>query len=119
MPLNADEMRHSTERAVNGGETTLVPVPGVSEGEALVTTTSMPPATDISPSSTSVATGSGAAGCVLRVAAGRAAEASLTVIASIRNGGRSSSATAGTLAVLAPAVSGGHCWMLVNYYLGV
>ena len=100
MPLNAGEMRRSTERAVNAGETTLVQVPGVSEGEALVTTSSMPAATDTSPGSTPDATCAGAAGCVLRVAAGRAAEASETVIASRRSVGRSSSATAGTLAVV-------------------
>ena len=83
MPLNAGEVRRSTERAaVNAGETT------ASEGEA---TSNMPPATDTSPSSTSVATVAGA---------GRAAEASETVIASRRNGGRSSSAAAGTLTVL-------------------
>ena len=80
---------------------TLVSILGSAlEGEAIVVTSSMPTTTDTSPGSTPDATCAGAAGCVLRVAAGRAAEASETVIASRRSVGRSSSATAGTLAVL-------------------
>ena len=77
--------------------TTLVSMPGgASEGEAFVTScVPMPAATDTtSPCSTSVAcAGAGEAGCGMGLAgAGRAAEASETVVASTRSGGRRSSA---------------------------
>ena len=84
--------------------TTLVSMPGgASEGEAFVTScVPMPAATDTtSPCSTSVATAdAGEAGCGMGLAgAGRAAEASETVVASTRSGGRrSSAAAAGSLA---------------------
>ena len=72
--------------------------PGASEGETTFVTSSLPAA---SPGSTSVATGTEAADCRLGLAgAGRAAEASETVVASIRSGGRSSGAAAGTLAAV-------------------
>ena len=72
--------------------------PGASEGETTFVTSSLPAA---SPGSTSVATGAEAADCMLGLAgAGRAAEASETVVASIRSGGRSSGAAAGTLAAV-------------------
>ena len=72
--------------------------PGASEGETTLATSSLPAA---SPGSTSVATGAEAADCMLGLAgAGRAAEASETVVASIRSGGRSSGAAAGTLAAV-------------------
>ena len=68
------------------------------KGETTFVTSSLPAA---SPGSTSVATGAVAADCRLGLAgAGRAAEASETVVASIRSGGRSSGAAAGTLAAV-------------------
>ena len=82
---------------------TLVSMPGgASEGEAFVTSSMpMPAAMDTSPGSTSVATGAEAADCRLVLAgAGHAAEASETVVASTRSGGRSSDAAASTLAAV-------------------
>ena len=68
------------------------------KGETTFVTSSLPAA---SPGSISVAMGAEAADCRLGLAgAGRAAEASETVVASIRSGGRSSGAAAGTLAAV-------------------
>ena len=72
--------------------------PGASEGETTFVTSSLPTAL---PGSTSVATGAEAADCRLVLAgAGHAAEASETVVASTRSGGRSSDAAASTLAAV-------------------
>ena len=82
--------------------------PGASEGETTFGTSSLPAA---SPGSISVATGAEAADCRLGLAgAGRAAEASETVVASTRSGGRSSGAAGGTpAAVLLFRVA--ICWL--------